>query len=134
MMFSSLSPARESAHRGHPRQRGRDTSPKFVHHFLRYSLSILLAADRVGKNDLVDQLPHRFLETPVGLVVVRAREAGNEPRGLRIRNLRIFVRGKRLDQRLLSADGANLQARVLWAVEHLLTMQAKECLGGILTS
>jgi hypothetical protein len=33
--------------------------------------------------------------------------------------------------RLLSFEGANLQARVLRAVEDFLPMQAKECFGGI---
>lgn len=43
--------------------------PKLVHHLLRNTLSALLAADRVGKDDLVDQLAHRLLEAPVTLVV-----------------------------------------------------------------
>ena len=137
MTFSSLSPAPESVRRGHPRQPEGDrpsNAPNLVHHLLRYTLSVLLAADRVGKDDLVDQPAHRLLEATVGLVVVRARKSGAEPRGLRVRNLRNFVGGKRLDQRLVAPDGANLQARVLWAVEHLQPVQAEERLGSILTS
>ena len=132
MMFSSLSPAPESVHPR--RQDWPSNTPELVHHILRYTLSALLATDRVGKDDLVDQLAHRLLEAPVGLIVVRTRKAGPEPRGLRVRNLRIFVGGKRLDQLLLAADCANLQASVLWAVEHLLPVQAKERLCGIFTS
>ena len=106
-------------------------APKLVHDLLGDAPPVLLASDRVGQDDLVDELAHRLLETPVALVVVRAGEARREPGRLRVGDLRKSVCGEGLDLRLLAFDGTDLQACVLRAVEHFLPVQAEECIGGI---
>src|SRR6266403_5322720 len=106
-------------------------SRKFIHNVLGDTLSIVLAGDRVGQNDLVDEFAHGLLEAPVALVVIRTREARREPGWLRIGYSGKCIRRERCDLRLLALEGANLQARVLWAVEHFLPVQAEERFGGI---
>ena len=107
--------------------------PKFVHDLLGDAPPVILASDRVGQDDLVDELAHGPLESPVALVVIRAREAGRQPGRLRVGDLGKGVRRKRRDLRLLALDGPHLQACVLRAVEHFLPVQAEERLGGVLS-
>lgn len=57
---------------------------EFIHNVLRDTLSVLLASDRVGQDDLVDKLAHRPLEAPVAFIVIRTGEARREPGRLRI--------------------------------------------------
>ena len=95
------------------------------------TLSVLLAGDRVGKDDLIDKLAHGPLEPSMALLVIRVREAGREPGWLPIGDLGKGVRFERLDLWPLALDSANLQALVLRAVKHLLPVQAEERLGSV---
>jgi hypothetical protein len=88
-------------------------APEFIHNLLRNTLSILLAANRVGQDNLVNQLSHGLLEPSMVLVMVWTREARGEPRRLCIWDLRDGVRREWLYLRFLALDGTNLQARVL---------------------
>lgn len=106
-------------------------APKFVHNLLRNPFTILLASNRVGQHDLVDELAHGPLETSMALIVVWAGEARSEPRRLGIWNLGVGVRREWLYLWFLALDGANLQARVLPTVKHFLPVQAKKRVGGV---
>jgi hypothetical protein len=101
-------------------------APKLVHDLLGDAPPVLLASDRVGQDDLVDELAHSLLETPVALVVVRAGKARPKPGWLRVGHLRESVCCERLDLRLLAFDVTDLQARILRAVEYFLPVQAEE--------
>ena len=94
---------------------------------------MFFTSDRVRMHDLVDELAHGLLEALVALIVVWVGEAGHEPGRLCIGYLRNGVPCERLDLRLLALDGTDLQARVLRAVEYLLSVQAEERVGGVFT-
>ncbi len=66
--------------------------------------------------------------------VVRAVETRREPCRLSVRHARDLSRGKGLHELLLPGDGADLQARVLWAEEDFVTMETEEGLRCVLAS
>jgi len=65
------------------------------------------------------------------LCIVRREIALREPCWFPIWDLAQRSRHWRLDQFLLTSDGTNLQALVLWAKEDLMPMETEECLGSI---
>lgn len=132
--FITLPPAlASSANMSHaPSDRRRDDAPELIHEPLRDPFPILLAPHRFGVDLLHKKRPHGPVEPPVRLAVVRAVKPGTEPRRFGKRDAREGVGRGRLDTLCLTAYGADLEARVLWSEEDLVTVETKEDVGRVL--
>lgn len=108
--------------------------PELVDDWLADSCSLLLALDRLRVHDLLNELADLPLEATVTVIVVRRVISLGEPCWLCVRNSRERVCRKGLHDFGLAPDCAYLEASVLGAKEHFMTMQTKEGLGRIFTS
>ena len=80
----------------------------------------------VGENNFFDELAEGSLESPVVVLVVRTMIAGAKPCRLGVRNLADGTWLAKRDLRGLPLEDANLETRILRALENFLSVKAVE--------